>query len=162
MDHNMQTLKIEIPKGFEIDSFDKQSGEIKFKEKPLSVLDPRSVLDRIRTIDDVLADHKINRADFYDDCNRNLERDEIAYRILKLLAKSLNEGWVPDWSNINEYKYFPWFDMSKGSSCFRFAGSSDWHSYSLVVSHLGFKSRELAEHAAERFLSVYEDFMVIK
>lgn len=38
-----QTLKIEIPNGFEID-FDKSSGEIKFKAKP------KNVMERIMTI----------------------------------------------------------------------------------------------------------------
>lgn len=150
----MQTLKIEIPKGFEIDSFDLQAGEIKFKEKP------RSVFERIKTIDDVFADHGLTRAEFYDSCD-GLERDEIAYRILKLLAKSLNEGWLPDWSNSSEYKYFPWFEM-RGSSGFRFAAYDGWRSGSNVGSRLCFKSSKLAEHAANHFLSVYQDFMVIQ
>lgn len=149
----MQTLKIEIPIGFEVDNFDKHTGEIRFKEKP------KSVLERIKTIDDVFADHKLTRADFYDSCD-GLDRDEIAYRIIKLLAKSLNEGWTPDWSNSNEYKYYPWFEM-RGSSGFRFYGLVSWRTYSVVGSRLCFKSRELAEHAGKHFQSVYEDFMAI-
>lgn len=34
----MQTLKIEIPTGYEIDSFNKASGEIKFKAKPQNII----------------------------------------------------------------------------------------------------------------------------
>jgi hypothetical protein len=88
------------------------------------------------------------------------EQDEIAYRILKMLAKSLNQGWVPDWSNHNEYKYYPYFELG-GSSGFRFHGYGLWRSHSLVGSRLCFKTRELAEHAGKHFTDVYRKFMVI-
>lgn len=162
----MKTLKIEIPKGFEIDSFDKQSGEIKFKEVQ------KSVMERIKTVEDVLADNGLTREQFDKQCE-GLEEDEISYRILKLLAKSLNEGWVPDWSDpndpneyneyneYNKYKYFPWFEM-QGSSGFRFHG----HDYLLAISGVGsrlcFKSKELARYAGQQFQHVYEQFMIIR
>jgi hypothetical protein len=28
------------------------------------------------------------------------------------VARVLNEDWVPDWSNYNQYKYYPYFDMN--------------------------------------------------
>lgn len=150
----MKTLKIEIPKGFEIDSFDKQSGEIKFKEVP------KSVMERIKTVEDVLSDNGLTREQF-DEQYEGLEEDEIAYRILKLLAKSLNEEWMPDWSDSNEYKYYPWFEM-RGSRGFRFIDNAYWHSDSGVGSRLCFKTRELAEYAGQQFQPVYEQFMTIR
>lgn len=149
----MKTLKIEIPKGFEIDSFDKQSGEIKFKEVP------KSVMERIKTVEDVLSDNGLTCEQFDKQCE-GLEEDEVAYRILKLLAKSLNEGWVPDWSASDEHKYFPWFEM-RGSSGFRFFGDDVWLSTSLVGYRLCFKTRELARYAGQQFQHVYEQFMTI-
>jgi hypothetical protein len=38
--------------------------------------------------------------------------DEAAYKKLKVIAKALNEGWQPDWSNENQYKHYPYFKMS--------------------------------------------------
>lgn len=149
----MQTLKIEIPKGYEIDSFDKLSGEIKFKAaKP-------NVMERIKTIDDVLADNGITQSTF-NDWSEDLSQDEVAYRTLKLLTKSLNEGWVPDWSNAKEYKYFPWFEMG-GSSGFRFDDYVGWFSNSFVGSRLCFKTSELAQYAGRQFTEVYNRFMII-
>lgn len=150
----MQTLKINIPQGYEIDSFDKLSGEIFFKAKP------KDILERIKTIDDVLADHGLTREQFDEQCE-GLDEDEVAYRILKLVARSLNEGWVPDWSNSNECKYYPWFEM-QGSSGFRFGDDGGWFSVSRVGSRLCFKSRALAEHAGKHFTGVYKQFMVIE
>lgn len=150
----MQTLKIEIPKGYEFDSFDKLSGEMKFREKP------RSILERIRDAQDVVEDNGLTREQFDEQC-KGLEPDEVAYRVLKLLAKSLNQGWLPDWTNPNEYKYYPYFEM-RGSSGFRFHVYDNWNSYSYVGSRLCFKSRELAEHAGKQFQHIYEQFMTIK
>lgn len=146
-------LKIEIPAGYEIDSIDKQSGEVqlRYSRGPAT--------ERIKTVADVLADHAITQEQFDQQC-QGLEEDEKAYRIIKLLAKSLNEGWVPDWSNTSEYKYLPWFEM-RGSSGFRFHVYGHWLSYSFVGSRLCFKSRALAEHAGQHFTEVYKQFMTI-
>ncbi|HMG93208.1 MAG TPA: hypothetical protein VK589_24295 [Chryseolinea sp.] len=151
----MQTLKIEIPKGYEIDSFDKLSGEIKFKAAK-----PKNVMERIKTIDDVLADNGITQSTF-NDWSEGLSQDEVAYRTLKLLTKSLNEGWVPDWSNSKEYKYFPWFEMN-GSSGFRFCDDGFWYSTSAVGSRLCFKTSELAEYAGRQFTFLYNRFLIIQ
>jgi hypothetical protein len=149
----MQTLKIQIPDGFEIDSFDTKTSEIKLKPKP------KKVTDRIKTVADVLADHGITPEAFSQSC-MDLSQDEVGYRLAKLLTKSLNEGWLPDWNNSNEVKYVPWFDM-RGSSGFRFGGCDYWRTYSGVGSRLCFKSRELAEYAGKQFEEVYKQFMVI-
>lgn len=143
----MQTLKIEIPTGYEIDSFNKASGEIKFKAKP------QNIINRIKTIDDVLAYHNITRESFEKSCE-NLTPDERAYRLLKLITRCLNEGWTPNWSNSNENRYVPWFNLSSG---FRFCVY--WASSS-ISSRLYFKSKELAEHAATQFIDVYRQFML--
>jgi hypothetical protein len=148
----MQTLKIEIPVGYEIDSFDKSTGDIKFKPKP------KKVTERIKTVSDVLADNGITQSQFDKEC-QYLSGHEVAYRILHLLAKSLNEGWTPDWSNSGQYKYVPWFDFSSG---FRFDVDAYWSSRSTVGSRLCFKTSELAEYAGKQFLDVYRKFMVIE
>jgi hypothetical protein len=90
-----QTLKIQIPKGYQVASFDENTGEIKLKEIP------KAVTDRIKTVADVLADNGVTPEEFDELCE-GLDPDEKAYRIMKLLTKSLNEGWVPDWNNSNE------------------------------------------------------------
>ena len=147
------TLKINIPEGFEVSSFDKSSCEITLKEKP------KNVTERIKSVADVLADHGLSQDEFDEQCD-DLEADEVAYRILKMLAKSLNEGWVPNCNDSNEYKYVAWFYMG-GSSGFRSFGYSNWRSTSDVGSRLCYKTRELAEHAGKNFTEVYKQFMVI-
>jgi hypothetical protein len=148
----MQTLRIEIPKGFVIDSIDKESGVIKLTEQP------KNITERIKTVDDVLAWHNLDKASWARSC-ADLTDDEKAYRLLKLLAKALNQGWTPDWNNHNEYKYYPWFEMG-GSPGFRFLDSADWGSCSGVGSRLCFISEEVADYIAQQFIDLYRDYFV--
>lgn len=152
----MQIIKIPVPPGFEIESFDKLSGEVKLKAKAK----PKDVFERIKSIDDVFADNDLTRGQFDIQC-KELETDERAYRLLKLLTKSLNEGWVPDWNNENEAKYYPWFYMG-GSRGFRSYVCGHWISGSGVGSRLAFKSSKLAEYAGTQFIEIYKQFMTIK
>ncbi|MCT4151356.1 hypothetical protein HZP59_08935 [Elizabethkingia anophelis] len=151
----MKQLKIEIPEGFKVDEFNPESGIIKFK--PI----PQNIKDRIKTLDDVYNYHGIDK----DELNiifKYCSEDEIAYKHLKLITSALNEGWTPDWSNWDERKYYPWFEMSDSSGRFSFNDSHDLCSFSCCASRLCFKSKEIAEYAAKQFLKVYEKYMVIK
>lgn len=149
----MESIKIKIPKGFEVENFNEKTGEIKFKESP------KDVKSKIKTIEDVLEANGLTQKEFDKSCN-GLEEDEAAYRLVKLIAKALNKGWEPDWDNSSQYKYFPWFYM--GSSAFRSCDYANWLSGSNVGSRLCFKSRELAEYAGKQFEDVYKQFMLIK
>ena len=104
----MNTLKIQIPDGFKIDSFDVESGEVKFA--PL----PKDIKERIKNFGDVLKYHGITMSEFTLKYG-SLELDEQAYIQLKMIVSALNEGWIPDWNNDDEWKYYPWFKMGSAS-----------------------------------------------
>jgi hypothetical protein len=142
----METIKIQIPKGYVFDKFDEHSQEIKFKEKP------KNVLERILTDADVFADNGTTEEQFFKSCN-GLDEDEIALRFIKLLRKSLHEGieWIPQ---DGEWRYEPRF--TGGSSGFRFYDYGYWTSHSYVGSRLAFKKDVLAIHAGQHFTKWYK------
>jgi hypothetical protein len=149
-------LKIKIPEGYEIENFDKQTGEVSFRERP------KDVTERIRTFDDVLSELGIKKKEFKSNLG-GLTIDEIAYRKAKLIAAALNEGWLPDWGNSDQVKYLPWFDMGGSSgSGFAYYVYDLWYADSLCGSRLCFRTRELAKYAGERFTDIYKDFMLIQ
>lgn len=86
-------------------------------------------------------------------------QDEICYRKLKTITKALNEGWTPDWKDINEKKWVPYFNTS---SDFAFAVAD--YRYSTPPAGYGwrlcFKSEELAEYAGRQFLDIYKQFIL--
>lgn len=147
------TIQIPIPQGFQIDSFDLKTGKVTLKETP------KEITERIKTIADLLADNGYTQERFDKQCEA-LSADERAYRLLKLLTQTLNEGWTPDWNDTNQIKYYAYFKMG-GSSGFRYSGCDDWSSISSVGSRLCFKSSKLAEYAGKQFTEVYKQFMLI-
>jgi hypothetical protein len=116
---------------------------------------------RIKTFDDVLAELQITPRDFAQQCT-GLSADEIAYRKVKYIVQVFNEGWTPDWSNSNEYKYVPYFKMGSppggGFSC---GACGFWGTASNVGSRLCFKSSDLAKHAGKLFETIYKDFLTL-
>ncbi len=70
----------------------------------------------------------------------------------KLVCIAYNEGWIPDWNNTNEYKYFPYFKMGSSSGVgFSSVDYDYWVTNSNVGSRLCFKSADLAKHAGKLF-----------
>lgn len=121
-----------------------------------------SIEDRIKNFDDVLAELEQNRKDFEKSC-KGLEPDEIAYRMAKLVCIVFNEGWLPDWTNSNEYKYYPYFKMGSSSGVgFSFLDYVRWSTCSGIGSRLCFKSRELAIYAGKTFeQEIYKQLFTI-
>ena len=124
----------------------------------------KDIKERIKTFDDVIRELGDDPEEFKNAISIMEEPDEIAYVKLKLIAKALNEGWTPDWSNGEWDKWYPWFNMNDSSSAgrFSFLGADDRGSYSSVGSRLCFKSKDLATYAGTQFLDIYKDFFTVK
>ena len=123
----------------------------------------KDIKQRITCLDDALRELGKDKLDFEASCV-GLSEDEVAYKMLKVIAAALNEGWTPDWSNGEFDKWHPWFDMDDSSSAgrFSFRGYDDLRSCSGVGSRLCFKSKDLATYAGTQFLDIYKDFFTVK
>ena len=106
------------------------------------------ITDRVNSWDDVLKIHSFSNYLFD-------KKDETAFKQLKLITEIYNEGWVPDWDDESEYKYYLTFKI-KGTFSLLIIGKSSI--YIFVPSSLVFKSEELARNAAEKFLPIYEAY----
>ena len=124
----------------------------------------KDIKERIKTFDDVIRELGDDPEEFKNAISIMEEPDEIAYVKLKLIAKALNEGWTPDWSNGEWDKWYPWFNMNDSSSAgrFSFLVADGQRSCSSVGSRLCFKSEELATYAGTQFLDIYKDFFTVK
>lgn len=83
------------------------------------------------------------------------------YKLI-IIFKAINNGWIPDWSNWNQYKYYPWFEVL--SSGFGFSGTDYLYVYTAtnVGSRLCTDSSEKAIYIAEQFKAEYEDLFLYK
>lgn len=125
---------------------------------------PKDITKRVKTYADacaVLGIEPMNEDVF---TKLGFTKDEIAYRKLKTIAEALNECWRPNWADINEYKYFPWFVYNPSAAGFSCADTTYTASYTSahVGSRLCYKTRELATYAGRQFEGIYNDFLFIK
>ena len=125
---------------------------------------PKNIMERVRTLEDA-----ISIATPSDNLKMLIEYNGIDpemisasnYAKLIIIARALNEGWTPDWSNSNEYKYVPYFKHKSGFGL-SFNGYAYWYTFAGVGSRLCFKSSELATYAATQFADIYNDYLTIK
>lgn len=160
---------------------------IKETEKEAELpLKNKDVTERIKTFDDAYnelgSNHpfckawdSIYQGNENDDCEDI--KDVIAYHKLRIIVAALNEGWKPEFTQV-EYRYYPYYcfytkeryeilsDEEKEKCCavgrasniaFAYGGLSCAGAYH--GSWIAFKNRELAEYAGKQFIDIYKDFV---
>ena len=82
-----------------------------------------------------------------------------AYKLM-IIYKAINDGWVPDWNNRDQYKYFPWYGVL--SSGFGFSASAYvcTYAYAYVGSRLCTDTSEKAMYVAEQFKAEYQEYFL--
>ena len=82
-----------------------------------------------------------------------------AYKLM-IIFKAINQGWTPDWSDSDQYKYYPWFRVL--SSGFGFSTTAYDHTitFTCVGSRLCTDSSEKAMYVAEQFKAEYQEYFL--
>jgi hypothetical protein len=113
----------------------------------------------IKTFEDVCTELELTQEDLLHIHNDDTP-DEVAYKKLKIIIAAINQGWIPDWNNSDEKKWWPYFNLSSGfgfsNTCYYYddAGTT-------VGSRLCFESQEKAAYAGEQFLDLYKEFLTL-
>jgi hypothetical protein len=83
---------------------------------------------------------------------------DVALKKLRHIIKVINNGWIPDWDNYSQKKWYPWFRLSSG---FGFLVSVCGYGYSGtgVGSRLCFENEEKSTFTANQFLKLYEEYL---
>lgn len=118
------------------------------------------VTERIKTYEDACRELDIP---LMPERCEHMTEDEMAYYSLKVIAKALNEGWEPDWTNKDEHKYYPWFYI-EGTNPAGLSFSDTAYAVSASVasfgSHLCLKTEALAKYAGTQFIKLYEKYLL--
>jgi hypothetical protein len=93
---------------------------------------------------------------------RKHQKAIIANYKLIVIAEALNEGWKPNWQDSDEYKYYPWFDMSNPAGV-GYSSTNHAASYTIaaVGSRLCLKNRELAIYFGQTFTDLFNDSLLL-
>ena len=93
---------------------------------------------------------------------RKHQKAIIANYKLIVIAEALNEGWKPNWQDSDEYKYYPWFDMSNPAGVgYSHTYHTASHTAADVGSRLCLKNRELAIYFGQTFTDLFNDSLLL-
>lgn len=162
----MQTLKISNQKALQL--YPSASNEFKamLEESFGKEFFNQKIIDRVKTFADalnILGEQSENVKILL--AYNGIDKDMIAaqaFMKLTLIARALNEGWVPDWKDDRQYKYYPWFESNKSGSGLSYLDYDGWITFTGVGSRLCFKSSEIAEYAGKTFKKLYEQYFLLK
>ena len=118
-------------------------------------LNPISIIDRVKTYEDALEVLGRNHFD-----EKNLHRREIARRMLEIIIEALNEGWKPNLSNPQEYKWYCYFNGSTAGLGCSTSYLSPAYAYTYIGVRLCLKSKKLADYTGEQFKNLYEAMLL--
>ena len=115
----------------------------------------------IETFDDACRARGTTEKEFNEKFEKfGLDPDTLNYEKLKIVAKAMNAGWTPDWTNKKQYKYFPYFNVSSG---FGFSVSYYYCAFAhpCCGSRLCFETEEKSDYAGKQFKELYKEFLTI-
>jgi len=84
----------------------------------------------------------------------------LAYYKLLIIFRAINNGWRPDWSKVNQYKYYPWYWVLSSGFGFDYSGYYFTTAHSAVGSRLCTDTSEKAMYIAKQFEAEYKDYFL--
>ena len=118
-------------------------------------LKPVSIIDRVKTYEDALR--VLGREDF---SRENLYNREIARRKLEIIIEALNEGWKPDFNDINQSKWYCFYRGSYSGLWCSYSTNSPASANTNFSIHLCLKSKKLTDYIGEQFTDLYEEMLL--
>lgn len=114
-----------------------------------------TIMDRVTSFESACAELGMTGEDIFEirfasPDLKGLAKSMLALFELTIICNALNEGWVADWSDDGQRKYYPWLKFTPGSG-FRLYGCA----FVRVDSGLGarpiLKTEALARYVATQF-----------
>lgn len=158
----MKTLQISEQKAREL--YKSGSGELRsiLEESFGKDFFSQKITDRVKTYEDACRELSMNPLDENKLMKLGLTKHDIAYQKLVTIAKSLNEGWVPDVCDNSVYRWYPWFVTNGSPSSFAF----DVSNFATASANAGsgsrlcFKNKELSEYCGKQFIELWKQFIL--
>ena len=128
------------------------------EEKPKSIWETKDFdYKTIKTYEDAVKARKVDD----DDIIYPTDRPHIvAYKKICHIIKVINNGWVPNWSDNNQRKYFPYFRVFSSGSARSVLGCDFGCTAAFVGSRLLTDTSEKALYLANQFQDLYSQYLL--
>lgn len=131
----------------------------KMLEKELTKKFFENIIDKIKDFDDILELSGYESEEEFLPYKKPKNKQELRLNNiarLQLIAEVYNEGWIEDWSNTQQYKYYPYFTKASGSWV---VGGCDCGGSDSAGSLVYFKDKEKSLDAANKFIKIYSEIL---
>lgn len=113
----------------------------------------KNIRNRVKTFENALRITGDAPVPSFSDVPDEKDREYfIALYKMRVIVKALNEGWIPDWDNLSERKWRPWFVMSPSGFAFNDSNFVHERSNAGSGSIFCFKSKELSDYCGTQFI----------
>ena len=123
-----------------------------------------SIQDRVKSYEDACRELGLDPEDLpeVENCEPEDRASIVAFYKLTIIARALNEGWTPNWEDIDEYKYYPLFIVNEDAKSVSFlsASFSAVDATAAVGSRLFCKSDELATYFGKQFEKLWAEYLL--
>ena len=145
---------------------------------------PKDIRDRVKTFEDACTVLGID-PDEWKKKHLMFDKDVLAYLKLRVIAKALNEGWYPKFTE-DERRYYPWFYIitkeeydnlsaeekrrcvgravsnanANGGLVYASANYASSFSNTFYGARLAFSNYDLAVYAGIQFIDIWADFFL--
>jgi len=125
------------------------------------------IIEKIKTFKDACLELRIPiKKIALNDTVSDIASSVDAFYQLCIITRALNQNWVPDLKDWRQNKWFNWFYVDSDGTFIGLAASSTDSAPSITTADFGgrlcFKSKALAIYARTQFLSLYEQYLLIK
>ena len=93
-------------------------------------------------------------------CQELMKATVAAYKLM-VIFQAINDGWIPDWNNSDQYKYYPWLRVLSSGSGFSGSGCGFGYTVSSVGSRLCTDTYEKSNYMASQFEQEYKDLFLL-
>lgn len=152
-------MKLEVDKNNAITAWSKADSKGKELLENLygkDVFKNIDITDRIKTFEDACQETGRPKVPNFSNVPEDLkECFERMYEMI-VIAEALNEEWTPNWDDINERKWRPYFKMSPSSFAFYCSVYDISTATAGCSSRLCFKTEALSNYVAKQFLDIWK------
>lgn len=97
---------------------------------------------------------------------KNHQKALLALEKLIVIAEAWNkqDGFVPDYSNDDQYKCYPWFKYDHHTAGFAYTNTFHTTSFAhaIVGSRLCFKTEKRSEQFGKQFIDLWNDYLLFR
>ncbi len=120
----------------------------------------KNIIESIKTFEDAMkATGRPDVPEFLELPEDIREYHKAQYKML-VITEALNEGWKADWSDSNQKKWVPWFEVSPSGFVFGDTGYYCSSPGAGDASRLCLKSDELATYAGKQFTEDWKNIII--